>query len=326
MKIIESFGKEELAIVHAGETSRASWVEFVESLQPPLPREEKWVLIVSTMDGCPVQCAFCDAGGAYRRNLSSEEILEQIDYMVSRRYGSTVNVKKFKIQFARIGEPALNPSVLEALEMLPQKYDAPGLLPSISSIAPASSKGFFEKLYTIKERLYRGRFQLQFSIHSTDIFQRDWLIPVRKWSFEEIADYGAYFCGPTDRKITLNFALSTMSLVDSDIISRFFDPRKFLVKITPVNPTYRSHEKEIKTAVEDDGSLLLHASFVDGLREKGFEVIVSVGEPEENRIGSNCGLYIRRHIDRMKESPEMYSFVKSKNDPERSDSDHGVPK
>jgi hypothetical protein len=34
MKIIESFGKEELAIVHAGETSRASWVEFVESLQP----------------------------------------------------------------------------------------------------------------------------------------------------------------------------------------------------------------------------------------------------------------------------------------------------
>lgn len=63
MKIIESFGKEELAIVHAGETSRASWVEFVESLQPPLPREEKWVLIVSTMDGCPVQCAFAMPAG-----------------------------------------------------------------------------------------------------------------------------------------------------------------------------------------------------------------------------------------------------------------------
>ncbi len=94
---------------------------------------------------CSVRLLRC--GGAYRRNLSSEEILEQIDYMVSRRYGSTVNVKKFKIQFARIGEPALNPSVLEALEMLPQKYDAPGLLPSISSIARQAQKAFL-KSYT----------------------------------------------------------------------------------------------------------------------------------------------------------------------------------
>ncbi|MFA6657237.1 MAG: radical SAM protein [Mesotoga sp.] len=319
MKIIQSFGKEELAIVHTGETSQGSWVEFVESLQPPLPREEKWVLIVSTMDGCPVKCAFCDAGGVYRRNLGSEEMLEQIDYMVNRRYDSSIDVKKFKVQFARIGEPSLNPSVLETLEALPLRYDAPGLLPSISTIAPAGSKAFFEKLYSIKERLYRGRFQLQFSIHSTDKVQRDSLIPFRKWSLEQIAEYGSGFCGTKDRKITLNFALSTESVVDHNVISATFDPEKFLIKITPVNPTYRSHEKGLKSAVEDNGTLTVHSSLLEVLREKGFDVIVSVGEPEENKIGSNCGLFIRRHLNGSMENPEMYSLVKPNNDPKYLD-------
>jgi len=319
LKIIQSFGKEELAIVHIGETSKGSWVEFVESLQPPLPREDKWVLIVSTMDGCPVSCAFCDAGGSYRRNLTCEEIIEQIDYMVSRRYGASIAVRKFKVQFARIGEPSLNPYVLEALKMLPQQYNAPGLLPSISSIAPAGSKGFFEKLYDIKERLYRGRFQLQFSIHSTDKAQRDNLIPVKKWGLEQIADYGSTFCGKGDRKITLNFALSTESIVDHNVLSQFFDPGKFLIKITPVNPTYRSLEKEMKSAVEDNGTLTAHASLVERLHERGFDVIVSVGEPEENKIGSNCGLFIRRHLDCSKEDLGMYSLVRSKTTPDNSD-------
>jgi len=318
LKMIQSFGKEELAIVYIGETSKGSWVEFVESLQPPIPREEKWVLIVSTMDGCPVQCAFCDAGGSYRRNLTAEEILDQIDYMISKRYSSVVDVKKFKIQFARIGEPALNPSVLEALESLPQRYNAPGLLPSISTIGPAGSNTFFEKLYAIKERLYRGRFQLQFSIHSTDKVQRDSLIPVKKWSLEQIADYGSLFCGPEDRKITLNFALSTESIVDQNVISETFDPEKFLVKVTPVNPTYRSHEKEMRSAVEDNGTLTVHSSLVEGLREKGFDVIVSVGEPEENKIGSNCGLFVRRHLHGSKRNPEIYSSVESYPNPQQS--------
>ncbi|MBN2219435.1 MAG: radical SAM protein [Kosmotogaceae bacterium] len=310
MKIIESFGNEELAIVHTGETSKGSWVEFVESLQPPLPRDEKWVLIVSTMDGCPIKCAFCDAGGSYRRNLTCEEIVEQIDYMVRKRYASNVAVKKFKVQFARIGEPSLNPHVLEALEILPQRYVAPGMLPSVSSMAPAGSKGFFDRLYDIKERHYKGRFQLQFSIHSTDKAQRDSLIPVRKWSLEEIAEYGSEFFSEGDRKVTLNFALSTQSIVDQDVISQFFDPGKFLIKITPVNPTYRSLENEMKSAVEDNGTLTVHRTLVEGLHERGYDVIVSVGEPEENKIGSNCGLYVRRHLEVAKRDTEIYSFVK----------------
>lgn len=320
MKVIRSFGNDELAKVYLAETVSGSWVEFVESLQPPLPREEKWVLIVSTMDGCPVRCAFCDAGGSFRRNLSSAEIMEQIDYMVSRRYDSSVKVKKFKIQFARIGEPSLNPSVLDVLELLPGRFDAPGLLPSISSVAPSGCDLFFRRLSEIKEKHYKGRFQLQFSVHSTDEKQRDALIPARKWSLEEIASFGSSFCGPGDRKVTLNFALSTTSKVDHAVISSMFDPQRFLVKITPVNPTYSSSEKNLRSAVDDDGSLCAHQDFVSGLHEKGFDVLISVGEPDENKIGSNCGLYVRKHLSKMAGDSSMYSLVETPEDYTKKDS------
>ncbi|HAA86158.1 MAG TPA: radical SAM protein [Kosmotogaceae bacterium] len=310
MKVLQSFGNDELAKVYVGITKEGSWVEFVESLQPPLPRKDKWVLIVSTMDGCPVKCGFCDAGGSFRRNLTREEIMDQIHYMVARRFTGAVNVAKFKIQFARIGEPSLNPSVLEVLEELDGKYDAPGLLPSVSSVAPLNSESFFEELLEIKNERYVGRFQLQFSVHSTDRDQRDYLIPVRKWDLEKIADYGSQFCGEHDRKVTLNFALSSGSLVESAVISRLFDPAKFLVKITPVNPTYSSRDRKLDSAVDDDGSLVYHQRFVDELRSDGFDVLVSVGEPEENRIGSNCGLYVKRHLSGSSDLSGAYALVK----------------
>ena len=39
---------------------------------------------------------------------------------------------------------------------------------------------------------------------------------------------------------------------------------------------------------------------VDDLRGRGYEVIVSIGELEENRIGSNCGQYLKRYLDSRK--------------------------
>ena len=60
-----------------------SVVEFIESIQPPIPREEKWVLIISSMFGCPVGCAMCDAGGDYSGLLTKEGSVSQIDALVS---------------------------------------------------------------------------------------------------------------------------------------------------------------------------------------------------------------------------------------------------
>ena len=86
MKVKAWTGSDEVAKVYIAEADGDRHVEFVESVEPPLPREKKWVLIVSTLFGCPGGCRFCDAGGSYGGKLSVDEILFQIDYMIDRRY------------------------------------------------------------------------------------------------------------------------------------------------------------------------------------------------------------------------------------------------
>ena len=290
MKVIARAGTDEIALVYIAEMKGGRRIEFVESVQPPIPREEKWVLILSTLFGCPVRCRFCDAGMRYQGPLTAAEMIAQAEYMISRRYpDGTVPAGKFKIQFARMGEPAFNEQVIDALAALPERWDAPGLMPALSTIAPEGTDRFFERLLTVKRERYGGRFQLQFSIHTTDQELRDWLVPARKWPLERIAEYGERFYEPGGRKISLNFAIAEGMPVDAGELRRHFSPDVFLVKLTPVNPTHRAKQNEIVSHIEPDRE---RYAVVDELRAAGFETIVSIGELEENRIGSNCGQYV----------------------------------
>jgi 23S rRNA (adenine2503-C2)-methyltransferase len=239
----------------------------------------------------------CDAGGHYQGKPTKEQILDQINFLVRKRYpDGSIPAKQFKIQFARMGEPTLNPAVLDVLDELPGLYDAPGLMPSISTVAPKGCDDFLERLMEIKYNHYsEGHFQFQFSIHTTDEKLRDQIIPVKKWSFEQMKAYGERFFSPGDRKITLNFALAQDMPVDSRILLEHFDPDKFLIKITPLNPTYQAMENKLSSYIDphiaDNGY-----EIVDSLKKVGYQVIVSIGEVEENLIGSNCGQYIKRHL------------------------------
>jgi 23S rRNA (adenine2503-C2)-methyltransferase len=140
-----------------------------------------------------------------------------------------------------------------------------------------------------------GHFQFQFSIHTTDQELRDQIIPVKKWSFEQMKSFGEKFYSPGDRKLTLNFALAKDMPVDPKILLDHFDPQKFLIKITPLNPTYQALENNLSSyidpSVADNGY-----EIVESLKMAGYQVIVSIGEVEENLIGSNCGQYIKRHL------------------------------
>lgn len=330
MNVIAEYGNDDLAKVYVarmrepcGEKAGPDGylVEFVESVQPPIPREKKWVLIVSSMFGCPIKCRMCDAGGDFWGRLTADEILAQVHYMVHRRFPDRrVNVGRLKIQFARMGEPSLNPAVLEAMRSLPETYDLAGLNVSLSTIAPksASAKEFFEKLIAVKDQYYAGgRFQLQFSIHTTDELGRDDLIPVRKWSFEEIAAYGRRFSSPEngDRKVTLNFAPMKGYAIDAAVMRRHFDPDKFLIKLTPLNPTVRSSEESLASAIDpyDRGT---SDELVDAFEKEGYQVVLSIGELEENRIGSNCGQFIQRALrshGRPRRSYELEQYLISSN-------------
>ncbi len=307
MKIISEHGNEGLAKVYvarfreeedtAGSNVKDPYlVEFAESIQPPVPREEKWVIIISSLFGCPVRCRMCDAGGNYSGKLEAEEMLAQIDYLIRTRFpDGKVPVPKFKIQFARMGEPALNPNVLQTLRMLPEHLDAPGLLPCISTVAPAGAWPFFEELLEIKDELYPdGKFQMQFSIHTTDDEKRDELMPINKMSLEQISEFGQRFCKEGDRKVTLNFAMAQGYPVSPHKIADMFPTDKFLIKLTPINPTNNSKANLLESLIDEEGHEHQHnlKRLIDEFEALGFEVLLSIGEVEENQIKSNCGMYI----------------------------------
>jgi 23S rRNA (adenine2503-C2)-methyltransferase len=95
--------------------------------------------------------------------------------------------------------------------------------------------------------------------------------------------------------------------VDAAVLLNHFDPEKFLIKITPLNPTYRAVENNLSSYidphVENNGY-----EIVESLRKAGYQVIVSIGEVEENLIGSNCGQYIKRHLSATQPIPGGYTY------------------
>lgn len=309
MKILGETGDPAIATVYIAEQGEGNIIEFVEALQPPYERADRWILMVSTLFGCPVKCLICDAGGQYQGKPSAEQILEQIDYMVDRWFPDRkIPCQKFKIQFARMGEPTFNKAVLKVLEELPNRYDASGLMPSISTIAPHGCESFLEDMLEIKDRFYsNGHFQFQFSLHSTDEKQREQLIPVRKWNFTQISAFGYHYFRPGDRKVTLNFALAKGMELEPGVLLNFFDPQRYLIKITPVNPTCQAIKNGLVSYI-DPANPGQQSEVTERLYKAGYDVVLSIGEVEENLIGSNCGQYVLKYMQAQNEIQGGYTY------------------
>ena len=306
MKVIAKTGNDKLATVYVAQSDNGKLLEFVESVPPPFTIDEKWVLIISTLYGCPIKCRFCDAGSYYNGKPTKDELLFQIDYLIKNRFGSkSIPSKKFKIQFSRMGEPSFNPAVLGMLKDIPTHYDAPGFYPSLSTITPNGTDEFFEELLLIKNKYYKNKFQFQYSIHSTDLNQRDWLIPVKKWDFEKMAKFGKKFHKNNQQKVTLNFALTDNTIVEPDVLLNHFNPDNFLIKITPINPTFKAKKNNLDSSFTNSSKQNV---IIDNLRNAGYEVIVSIGNLTENEIGSNCGQHVMNFIENEVKLKNSYTF------------------
>ncbi len=267
-------------------------VETVDGLAPPLCRREKWIINISTQFGCPVGCPFCDAALEYAGNLSAAEMLWQVQWALDRHPGEQKHCRKLKVHFARMGEPALNDAVCEALERLPQVVDCDHLWGCVATISPRGREAWFERIFDIKNRLYRGHFQLQFSVQSTDEKARDRLIPMPHLSLKALARLGRQFFAPGDRKVVLNFALAADAPFEPDAIASIFEPELFAVKLTPVNPTAAGALSGFQSVLRTEQAAVLEEA-CGRLRSGGFDVVLSVGDEREDRVGSNCGQAVR---------------------------------
>ncbi len=261
-------------------------IEFVYSTPPPYCNHtKKLVIILSSQIGCPLRCRFCDAGKYYRGNLTKDELISQVEYIIDNTGIEPDKTEKFKIQFARMGEPSLNISVIDAMLSLKERY--PMYIPCIATTAPLGSEKFFERLLSIKDMFID--FQLQFSINSTDTQRRDYIMPFRKHSFEWISEYSKRFHLKGKRKIVLNFAISEEDIVDYSLIGNVFDPEKNIIKLTPVNPTENAKINGFTTEKSYQRIYSYLERHSKNFIKYGFESIISIGDLRENQVFSNCG-------------------------------------
>jgi 23S rRNA (adenine2503-C2)-methyltransferase len=298
MKCIETAGRAELAQVFLLELRGGPmWrVECVGAVDPALAVTHKAVIVVSSQFGCPVACTMCDAGSAWYGNLTAQEIRAEIMHVVEHWLPIAPSAcQKLKVQFARMGEPALNDAVLDVIESLPQMLPSPGLVACVATTAPRARGDWFERLHGIRRRAYGpDAFQLQFSAQSTSESVRDRMIPIRKWSLGEIGAFARRFVAPGDRKVVLNFAVAEGVPVEPRALKEAVDPAFCVVKLTPLNPTEAAQRHGLQSAFTragDDAATRLARE----LEDEGFRCIVSVGDPEESAMGSSCGQLAALH-------------------------------
>jgi 23S rRNA (adenine2503-C2)-methyltransferase len=287
--LLGTVGRDDLAVVHLLRLGPHpdEVVEVVDALDPRSTRSEKTCILLSTQFGCPVGCLPCDAGGRHFGDLTAEQMLAQVAFVLERR-PEIHSSKKIKIHLARSGEPSLNDQTLVALERLPRLIPSRALLPCVSTIAPVGRERYFERLATIRDRLFRGRFQLQISLDTTDEVVRSRLKPWPLLSLERVASLGERFFSAGERKVVLNFALAVGVPFDPGVLAARFDPERFLVKLTPVNPSERARSNAFESILSSERRDAA-ARIVEELASRGMECVVSIGEPEEVALGCNCG-------------------------------------
>ncbi len=294
MEVEGTSGISELATVYVARMRGAGGplVEFVDGLDPRHERGEKWMVNISTQFGCPVGCLFCDAGGDYRGDCTAEEMLDQIRFVLARHPGLASTCRKLKVHFARMGEPSLNDAVLEVIARLPAVVPTPELWCCVATVAPLGRRSWFDRLADLQHQFYPRRFQLQFSLNSTDEAARRRLMPIALEDLDWVAIRGALHYCPGGRKPVLNFALAQDVPFDPRVIIARFDPRVFAVKLTPLNPTAEAGRHGLKSVLRSPRAEKVDEA-VASLQAAGFDVLLSVGDAREDRIGSNCGQSVR---------------------------------
>lgn len=179
---------------------------------------KRTVICCSTMSGCPVGCKFCGTGNKFIRNLTSNEIVEQIITILKDKCIEDVEVfgKRFQIMFMSMGEPLLNWYEVErAIKRLHELFPAAELL--LSTIAPDEPE-VWKRVINLSKKI--DKVGLQFSIHKSTDADRTRLIPYKnKLCLREIRDIGTIWWKETGRHPYLNYCIDGTNNKISDRIN-----------------------------------------------------------------------------------------------------------
>lgn len=265
-----------------------------------MPLSEKWVVTVSTQYGCCMKCTFCDVPKVeWKGNATFEDLKNQL-YAAISLFPEVRYTERLNLHFARMGEPIFNKDVFNFSEWMIKNKDLirkdTGL--RIEVLHPVLTTSLPKKFGSLKERilqwcdiknnLYNGQAGLQFSINSTSDQQRSEMYQDTQIILEDLAKIADQMPIPISRKYCLNFAYATGNECDGDKISKWFDPDKFMCKITPIHNNNACKEHGIKTE-GGYNSYTPYQEAEESLKKAGYDVLVFVPSLDEEDGLVTCG-------------------------------------
>lgn len=267
--------------------------------QPCMPLSEKWVITVSTQYGCPMKCTFCDVPKLkFLGNATFTDLRAQF-YAAIAAFPNVQHTSRLNLHFARMGEPIMNPATLEFAEWVTaHRYDIEditGLM--IDVFHPVMTTSLPRKFAGLKQAIMNwaqykmnvgGQAGFQFSINSTNDKQRAQMYQDLCLPLADFAEIARGMPRPLGRKYCLNFALASGYEVDAKRLASLFNPRSFMVKITPIHETTASKSNGIETR----GGYASFAPYEEAeaaLKAEGFDVLVFVPSADEEDGLVTCG-------------------------------------
>lgn len=177
--------------------------------------KERTVICCSTQCGCPVGCVFCGTGKFFVRNLTCEEIVEQVDTVLQYVDCKIDEIIKFQIMFMSMGDPFLNYANLSsAIKILAEKYPNAQLLVSTSAPLGQTLQRFDDFIDLSKSISKVG---IQFSVHESNDEDRAKLIPTSTCSLSSIGMLGERWVIATGRKPYFNYCVHDNNSSDENI-------------------------------------------------------------------------------------------------------------
>jgi len=202
-------------------------------------KDKRNTVCVSSQVGCPLACEFCATGNfGFRRDLKSEEIVEQVifwsRYLKAEKKGEKVD----NIVFMGMGEPFLNyAEFIKAAKFL----NNPETLNIGSRRMSVSTAGITEGI----KRLAGEKLQinLAISLHAAnDILRRDLMPIAKKYNLHDITKAVDNYITKTGRRVMFEYLMikgENDSDKDAYELVKLMRKPLYLVNLIPYNPTGR---------------------------------------------------------------------------------------
>lgn len=248
----------EIKLLSGADTQKAS-LKLTDNLaiESVLMNYDQWITAcVSSQVGCPLNCAFCATGKmGFRRNLSPEEIVDQILYWNNKIYPRYVG----RIVFMGMGEPFLNwDNLLAALKILKEDLNFGSRKISISTA------GIVPRIYDFAD--LDTEINLAISLHAPNQSVREKIMPVsRQYSFTELIKSLNYYCSHTKRQLFLEYALikdvNDNEACLNELITLLKSNRLFYLNLIALNPVKGGLTPSSKLGIFNDLLTKNHLNF-----------------------------------------------------------------